>query len=148
MFTHVLTPVDGSELSLSAARHGIELAKLCNAKLTALMVSPSYRRAHDEGFAAPAVKEMRERWEEQVLERAQSVLDMICTESGAAGIRCNSVHVFGDAPYAVIIDTAKNNGCDVVVMGSHGYGGFKQFILGSETARVLSHSTIPVVVYR
>lgn len=148
MFAHVLTPVDGSELSMAAARHGIELARLCNAKLTSIMVSPTYRRHFEDGFVMPIVKVIRERWEEEVAERAQVVLDQICAEAGKAGIQCSSVHVFGDAPYEAIIDAAKKNDCDVVVMGSHGYGGMKQFILGSETARVLSHSTIPVVVYR
>ena len=148
MFTHVLTPVDGSELSMVAARHGMELAKLCNAKLTSIMVSPTYRQHTQDGFVLPDVQVIRERWEEQMSERAQAVLDKIRVESGRVGIQCNSVHVFGDLPYQAIIDTAKANGCDVVVMGSHGYGGLKQFILGSVTARVLSHSTIPVVVYR
>ncbi len=148
MFNHVLVPVDGSDLSMSAARHGIELAKLCGAKLTSMMVSPTYRRHFEEGFVAPTVHVIRERWEEEVTGRAQAVLDKICVEAGRAGVQCNSVHVFGDAPYQAIIDTAQNKACDVVVMGSHGYGGMKQFILGSETARVLSHSKIPVVVYR
>ena len=149
MFTHVLTPVDGSELSMGAARHGIELAKLCNAKLTAVVVSPTYRRHFEDGFSVPVVHVLRERWEEQMATRAREILDKICVESDRAGIRlCTSVHVFGDLPYQAIIDTATTHGCDVMVMGSHGYGGMKQFILGSETARVLSHSTIPVVVYR
>lgn len=148
MFTHVLTPVDGSELSMGAARHGIELARLCNAKLTSIMVSPTYRQHFEDGFAMPTVNVIRERWEEQMAERAQKVLDQIGVEAAKAGIKSGSLHVFGDAPYEAIIDAAKKNNCDVVVMGSHGYGGMKQFILGSETARVLSHSTIPVVVYR
>lgn len=148
MFTHVLTPIDGSEVSISAARHGIELARLCNAKLTAIMVSPTYRQHYQDGFVVPTVQVIRERWEEQMGARAQAVLDNICLESGRAGVKCESLHVFGDLPYQAIIDAAKTHGCDVVVMGSHGYGGVKQFILGSETARVLSHSSIPVVVYR
>ena len=148
MFTHILTPVDGSELSLEAARHGIELAKLCNAKLTAIMVSPTYRQLHQDGFAVPTAPVIRERWEEQMAERAHKVFDQIRVESGKAGVTCDSVHVFGDAPYEAIIDAAKKKECDVMVMGSHGYGGFKQFILGSETSRVLSHTKIPVLVYR
>jgi nucleotide-binding universal stress UspA family protein len=148
MFTHVLTPVDGSELSMMAARHGIELAKLCNAKLTSVMVTPTFRQLSQDGFTAPAVKIVRERWEEDMQERAEKILEQICIESGRAGVKCDSVHLFGDSPYVAIIDTAKEKGCDVIVMGSHGYGGFKQFVLGSETGRVLSHSTIPVVVYR
>ena len=50
--------------------------------------------------------------------------------------------------FKAIIDTAKKHRCDAVVMGSHGHGGVKQLFLGSETTRVLSHSTIPVLVYR
>lgn len=148
MFTHVLTPVDGSELSMGAARHGIELARLCNAKLTAVMVSPTYQQHTQDGFTLPVVQVIRERWEAQMAERAQEALDRICVESARAGVTCSSVHVFGNAPYEAIIDTANRDGCDVVVMGTHGYGGFKQFIVGSETTRVLSHSKIPVVVYR
>ena len=148
MFTHVMTPVDGSDLSLRAARHGMQLARLCKAKLTSITVSPTYRQHFQEGFVAPAVPVLRERWEAQRAERAQEVLDQICMESSQVGVECNSLHVFGDAPYQAIIDAAQSNNCDVVVMGSHGYGGAKLFILGSETGRVLSHSTIPVLVYR
>ena len=148
MFTHVLTPVDGSEISMLAARKGIELAKLCNAKLTAILVSPTYRQHFQDGFVVPTVQVIRERWEEQMAERATAVLNQICAQAGTAGIQCNPVHAFGDAPYQAIIDAANKHECDVIVMGSHGHGGFKQFMLGSETMRVLSHSTIPVVVYR
>jgi nucleotide-binding universal stress UspA family protein len=56
--------------------------------------------------------------------------------------------VFRDEPHQEIIDPAKKSGCDLIVMGSHGYGGLKQLVLGSETTRVLSHSKIPVLVYR
>ena len=148
MFTNILAPVDGSDLSRGAARHGIELAKLCNAKLTAIMVSPTYRQIHQDGFVVPTTPVIRERWEEQMTERARKVFDQICEESGKAGVKYDSMHVFGDAPYEAIIDAANKNNCDVMVMGSHGYGGFKQFILGSETTRVLSHSKIPVLVCR
>jgi nucleotide-binding universal stress UspA family protein len=76
------------------------------------------------------------------------VLDAVAADAKNAGVKCDTTHLFRDMPYAAIIDTAKKNGCDLIVMGSHGYGGFKQFVLGSETTRVLSHSKIPVLVYR
>ena len=148
MFTHVLAPVDGSDLSIRAARHAIDLAELCEAKLTVLLVSPTYKKLSDEGFVAPPVNEIRKRWEAEMSERAKQVLGKIEAEASVAGVQCKSIHVFDDAPYKAIIDTAKKNRCNVVVMGSHGHGGVKQFILGSETVRVLSHSTIPVLVYR
>jgi nucleotide-binding universal stress UspA family protein len=148
MFTHILSPVDGSELSMGAARHAVDFAELCEAELTVLMVSPTYRQASDEGFVAPTINIIRERWEDQMNERAKTVLDKIASEASGAGVKCATVHLFADTPYESIISIAKKNGCDVIVMGSHGYGGFKQFILGSETTRVLSHSKIPVLVYR
>ena len=148
MFTHVLTPVDGSELSIGAARRAMDFAELCEAELTILMVSPTYRQLSDEGFVAPTVNEIRRRWKERMTERATKVLGKLASEASGAGVKCKVVHVFADAPYKAIIDTAKKNGCNVVVMGSHGHGGVKQFMLGSETMRVLSHSKIPVLVYR
>jgi nucleotide-binding universal stress UspA family protein len=91
---------------------------------------------------------MRERWEEQMSERAQKVLDGIRADASNAGVPCDSVHLFGDEPYESIIETANKNGCDMIAMGSHGHRGVKQLFLGSETSRVLSHTKIPVMVYR
>jgi nucleotide-binding universal stress UspA family protein len=148
MYSHILVPTDGSELSITAAHQAIQLAKLCNARMTAVMVSPTYRQSQQEGFIAPAINTMRDRWEEQMAERAKKVLDGICADAGKAGVACDSVQVFGDAPYEAIIDTANKNGCDMIAMGSHGHGGVKQLFVGSETTRVLSHTKIPVIVYR
>jgi nucleotide-binding universal stress UspA family protein len=52
------------------------------------------------------------------------------------------------SPYEAIIDTAKAKGCDVIFMSSHGRKGLSAVLLGSETQKVLTHSTIPVMVYR
>ena len=71
---------------------------------------------------------------------------------------CHGVGFAGRRPYVFadpgsdrrqrIVDAANKNGCDVIAMGSHGKGGVKQFFVGSETTRVLSHTKIPVMVYR
>ena len=148
MYSHILIPTDGSELSIRAAHQAIELAKLCKASITTILVSPTYRQLNSEGFVSPVVNTVRERWEAEVTERAQKVLDDICAAAAKSGIACDSVHVFGNAPYEAIIDTANQKGCDVIAMGSHGHGGMKQVFVGSETTRVLSHTKIPVMVYR
>jgi nucleotide-binding universal stress UspA family protein len=54
----------------------------------------------------------------------------------------------GSAPYAVIIEEAASRGCDLILMASHGRTGVKAMVLGSETQKVLTHSRIPVLVYR
>lgn len=148
MYTHILVPTDGSELSLNAARQAIALAKLFKGKITAIMVSPTYRQSQQDGFIVPTSNTMRDRWEEQMAERAKKVLDGISEDAGKSGVPCQAVHEFGDSPYEAIIDTANKNGCDLIVMGSHGHGGVKQIFVGSETTRVLSHTKIPVMVYR
>jgi nucleotide-binding universal stress UspA family protein len=51
-------------------------------------------------------------------------------------------------PWEAILDHAKAKGCDLVVMASHGRRGLNALLLGSETQKVLTHSTIPVLVVR
>lgn len=148
MYSHILIPIDGSELSIRAAHQAIELAKLCKAKVSAMMVSPTFRRLQENGFIAPVSDILSERWEEQMTQRAQAPLQSVADHAKRAGVECETLHVLGDAPYEAIIDAANRKGCDMIAMGSHGHGGVKQFFVGSETARVLSHTKIPVVVYR
>ena len=148
MYSHILVPIDGSDLSNNAAHQAIQLAKLCNAKMTVMMVTPTYRQIHSEGYIAPMVNMVRERWEQEQAERAKSILDKVCAAAGKSGVKCESLHVFGEAPYEAIIEAANKRGCDIIAMGSHGHGGVKQFLVGSETTRVLSQTKLPVVVYR
>ena len=148
MFTNILIPTDGSELSTQAARGALDLAKALKAKATIVLVSPTFKQLADEGFLVPELDVDKRAWEKGVSERAGKVLEATAGAAKAAGVKCETVHVFRDVPHLAIIDAAKKNGCDLIVMGSHGYGGFKQLVLGSETMRVLSHSKIPVLVYR
>lgn len=148
MYSHLLVPIDGSDLSIRAAEQAIALAKLCKARMSVLLVTPTYRQIHSEGYIAPMVNLVRERWEQDQNERAKAILDKVCAAAGKSGVQCETLHVFGDAPYESIIEAANKHGCDVIAMGSHGHGGVKQFLVGSETTRVLSHTKLPVVVYR
>jgi nucleotide-binding universal stress UspA family protein len=148
MFKHILVPIDGSEISIQAGRKAIALAKHFKAKMTAVTASASFRQLMDEGYLVPIADFSRREWEASVAGRAQAILGRFVTEAKDAGVACAAVHVFNDEPHQAIVDTAKKNDCDLIVIGSHGHGGFKQLMLGSETVRVLSHSKIPVLVYR
>jgi len=71
------------------------------------------------------------------------------TESAlAAGVSCDTMHVEHDHPYLAIIETATRKSCDLIVMASHGRRGISAIVLGSEAVKVLTHSTIPVLVFR
>ncbi len=148
MFKNILIPTDGSELSTQAAHRAIALAQSLKAMTLVLRVSPTYRQLTSEGYLVPNLPSSKREWETAVADRARLVLDAVVAEAKAAGVACEAVHLFRDLPYAAIIDTANKNGCDLIVMASHGYGGFKQLLLGSETTRVLSHSKIAVLVIR
>jgi nucleotide-binding universal stress UspA family protein len=66
----------------------------------------------------------------------------------AAGIPCRTLCRTSDHPYEAIIGAAEENGCDLIMMASHGRRGVQALLLGSETQKVLTHSKIPVLVFR
>ena len=79
---------------------------------------------------------------------AKQYLDKGRTIVAAAGVECDLVHVENEHPCKAIIDTAEKQSCDAIQMASHGRRGISAVLLGSETLKVLTHSTIPVIVCR
>jgi nucleotide-binding universal stress UspA family protein len=144
LYKHILLPTDGSELSKAAIRHGIALAKAIGAKVSALVVStPLASLVVDPAAASAAL----EQYKVLVATQTAKYLDSIRNEAAEAGVACSALCVEHDKPYEAIVDTAKNNGCDLVVMASHGLRGVSA-ILGSETLKVLTHSAVPILVCR
>ena len=76
------------------------------------------------------------------------MLSSISVTANSAGVPCETLHVEHEHPYQAIIDTAASKGCDLILMASHGRRGIAAVVLGSETVKVLTHSKIPVLVYR
>ena len=65
-----------------------------------------------------------------------------------AGVPCGAVHRVTDSPWQMIINVAAESGCDLIFMASHGRRGVSALLIGIETNKVLTHSKIPVVVWR
>lgn len=146
MFKHILLPTDGSPLSDKAVKRGIEFAKKIGARVTAIHVVPVFRIIADESIALnPALKK---RFEDESRTRAQKMLDAIARAAKAKGVRCATLTAVSDLPYQQIIASAQKNKCDLIMMASHGRRGLSSLLLGSETAKVLTHSKIPVLVVR
>lgn len=148
MFTHVLLPTDGSRLSDRAVKRGIEFARSANAAVTAVHVVPEFRMVVEEGFVSPMSAEFKKRFEKESQQHARKMLDKVEAAAKAAGVACDSVAVVSDYPYQQIIEVAKKKKCDLIIMASHGRRGLSSLLLGSETAKVLTHSKIPVLVMR
>jgi nucleotide-binding universal stress UspA family protein len=141
MYKHILIATDGSDLSGQAIEHGITLAKSVGAKVTVLTVTGPF---YPSAFEAKMV----EQYKNHVAALATKYLDAAEHAAEAAGVACDLVLVEHDQPYKAIIDTAENRKCDAIVMASHGRRGLSAVVLGSETVKVLTHSTIPVIVVR
>lgn len=148
MFKHLLLPTDGSKLSDRAVQRGIEFAKEIDARVTAIHVVPEFRMVVEEGFVSPMSAELKKRFERESQEHAKKMLAKVEKLADQAGVKCESVSVVSDFPYQQIIETAKRKKCDLIMMASHGRRGLSSLLLGSETAKVLTHSKIPVLVVR
>jgi nucleotide-binding universal stress UspA family protein len=147
MFKHILLPTDGSTISKKAVKRGIDLARKSRARVTALHVVPEFKLMVDEGITMlnPALKK---RFEDEGRARAQKMLDDIAKQARARGVRCSTLCVASDLPYQQIIATARRKRCDLILMASHGRRGLSSLLLGSETAKVLLHTKVPVLVVR
>jgi nucleotide-binding universal stress UspA family protein len=149
MYKHILLPTDGSTLSGKAVKQCIRLAKSIGAKITAINVMPEFQMVMaDEGFVSPGVPQIKKRFEEGAAKRSQTILAEVKTDATAAGVDCDCVSVSSGVPYEAIIKQAKKTRCDLIMMASHGRKGLSSILLGSETAKVLTHSTVPVLVVR
>lgn len=145
MLKHILIPTDGSELSQKAIDYGMALAKSVNAKVTVMTVTtPFYVFAVEPGM----VTDTPEQYEKRMTALAAKYLDVAKESAAAASVPCDTLHVEHDQPYLAIIDTAARRSCDLIVMASHGRRGIAAVVLGSETVKVLTHSIIPVLVFR
>ncbi len=145
MFRKILVATDGSPLSVAAASAAIEFAAASGASIVGLSLAQLYPYMLMPEAGAMVDLSMYEEAQDQVAEQAVKKLD---DQASAAGVSCVTLTKRAVHPYEEIISTAQENKCDVIWMASHGRRGLDKLLLGSETQRVLAHSTIPVMVYR
>jgi nucleotide-binding universal stress UspA family protein len=148
MFKHILVPTDGSELSRMAANQAVELAKVIGARVTLLHALPEIPPTFFGGEGTLIDQTSPEEITSEAKARASNYLGDLEAIAKAAGVACEKVVSTPGAPYEAIIEAATARGCDLILMASHGRRGIKGLVLGSETQKVLTHSKIPVLVYR
>jgi nucleotide-binding universal stress UspA family protein len=145
MFKHILLPTDGSPLSEAAIQQGVRFAKSINARVTGLCVMPRQHTVFCDAEIPAEALEQAARRRRDLAEVYLAVLEKAAKE---AGVVCEVVYEPNDLPYEAIIRVAEQRGCDLIMMASHGRKGVGALLLGSETQKVLTHSKIPVLVYR
>jgi len=149
MYSNILLPVDGSELSQKAVSECLSLVKDSGAKVAVAHVV-SHFHLHQQPWAPTRAlhERIEKEHEEDACRAAQDMVDKLARRFTSQGIACDGLVVVGDQPYKEIINQAENRNCDLIVMASHGHMGLNAVLLGSETVKVLTHSKIPVLVVR
>ena len=147
MFKTILVPTDGSELSDSTVERAISFAKDAGARITFFYAQPDFPTPlYGEGaLFDPTTPEQFSR---AAAAEAEKILTRYNASATAAGIESNGDTVVSEVPFEAIIAAAQRNGSDLIFMASHGRRGLSGLLLGSETQKVLTHSKIPVLVYR
>ncbi|MGA0569503.1 universal stress protein [Variovorax sp. VNK109] len=144
MFKHILVPVDGSSTALLAMDKAIELAKVFDGKVTAVHVIDQYPFA---GIGADYAYGQTE-YQAAATASAKQSLAQASGVAEAAGVPCAQRVVEGHAVHEGVLEAAAADDVDLIIMGSHGRHGIEKLLLGSVTQRVLSHTTLPVLVVR
>ncbi len=147
MFKHILVPTDGSPLSSDTVKRAIAFARETGAKITFFFAKPDYPVAF-YGEGALIDPTTPDKFAEMAEKQAQEILAAHEAAAKAEGVASASLSSVSDIPYEAIIAAAETSGADLIFMASHGRRGFSGLLLGSETQKVLTHSKIPVLVYR
>ena len=145
MFRHMLLPTDGSPLSARAIDQGLALAKQLGARASVITVLEPLRAFN---AASELLADVRESFEKDSREAAERTLQAAADQAAALGVPAATTVATGSQPYRQIIEAASQGGCDLIVMASHGRRGVSGLLVGSVTQKVLTHSSVPVLVIR
>ncbi len=147
MFKHILVPTDGSPLSESTVARAVSFAKDAGARITFFYAQPDFPMPiYGEGALIDPTTP--EQFAKSAEEEARKILGKAKALADSEGVAADTDTIVNEVPYEAVIDAAKRHGCDLIFMASHGRRGIAGLLLGSETQKVLTHSNIPVLVYR
>jgi nucleotide-binding universal stress UspA family protein len=145
MYKHLLIATDGSALAQKGVEHGLTLAKALQAQATVITVTEPW-----DVVVLPegAVVFPPADYEDSVAAGAAKILASVNDTAQKLGTSCATLHVKDRYPAEGIVETAREKGCDLIVMASHGRRGLGRLVLGSAANEVVTHSSIPVLIYR
>ena len=144
MFKKILVPTDGSALAQKAVATAAGLAKSQGAQIVGVYVIDPFPYIGIGDASAAGLQ--------AYLAEAKSVAGQ-ALEGIAQGCKAEGVPFAGDTiernvVYEGILETAEAEGCDLIVMASHGRQGVKALILGSVAQKVLTHAKVPVLIVK
>jgi nucleotide-binding universal stress UspA family protein/hemerythrin-like domain-containing protein len=145
MYRHLLVPVDGTALSTETVGQSVEFARTLGARITFFYAAPDHEgslRGEAEVVWSTAPNEFVYAFEG----RSRELLSKAESAARAAGVPCSSMSAVSNKPYDAILGAARDAGCDLIFMASHGRRSTLGMMIGSQTLKVLAHTDIPVLV--
>lgn len=143
MYKHILIATDGSELAQKAVGQGLALARALDAKALVVSITEPWRAS---GASDMVITFPLEDYEKRAQEGATIVFGKAIDIARKVGVTCETLHVIDKYPAEGIVETAEKHGCDLIVMASHGRRGLSRMFLGSQAAKVVTLSKVPVLI--
>ena len=144
MFKRILVPTDGSDITSKAINTAIDLALVGAGQMFVISVKEPFPYSAISEMQPVPPQEFYDAQERIAASRVKAVVDA----AGSADVACSGHTVEALHAWEAILDHAKSQQCDLIVMASHGRRGVAALLLGSETSRVLTHSDVPVLVIK
>ena len=144
MYKKILVPIDGSELSYMAVAGAASFAKPLGAEVVVMTVIEPYSYTNLSEYRPESIDQYDSRVKDQARER----LEKARTYFDRMGVPPTDCSKKSFSPSEAIIDLCDELACDLIFMASHGRKGLAAVLLGSETQKVLTHSKVPVMVFR
>lgn len=138
-YTSILVPFDGSESSKKALIRACEFSKIDGSLITVIYVIPRYEEMV-EFFRSGSIKASLRSEADKILSSARSV-------ASSHGVSIVTETLEGHAADK-IIDFARKQKNDLIVMGSYGYRGVDKAIMGSTAERVIMAASCPILIAR
>jgi nucleotide-binding universal stress UspA family protein len=148
MYKRILIATDGSDLAQRAVTHGLTLAKSVGAGVVFLTVTEMWSTLDMAHHAVQGQQHPIEDYEAKASTWADKVLTACRAQADTIGVAAATVHVSDMEPDEAIIKTAQNQGCDLIIMASHGRGPIGRLLLGSVALKVLTYASVPVLIVR
>ncbi|MFO8115031.1 MAG: universal stress protein [Halorubrum sp.] len=141
LYDRILVPTDGSDEGECAVAHALDIAAVHDASVHAV---------HVVDTASYAGMPMEASWEgvtDLLRSDATEAVDAVEELAEGTGIDVHTAVVEG-SPSREIVRYAEENGCDLIVMGTHGRGGIDRLLLGSVAEKVVRAAVVPVLTVR
>ena len=149
MFQTILIAVDGSDISNHVIKCGLDLAACLHASIVFAHITLPYTAMAMPWYPLPSgLIPTPDQHQALSLEASKRVLAAATDLAKAHAVPARGVSLAHDQPWRGILQIATQENCALICMASHGRGGLSALLLGSETQKVLTHSTLPVLVIR